>query len=172
LGADAIGPDAFHFSPQALGKEAAPPRATLKRAGSDWLITAGGKSCVLDDRLVSAALRTAGTVPRAIMKGDRCYIAIHGQRCWPYLVYSVAWPSGELVWSSLARPTAEVTFTGRGSFHHVWMVADGHELYLFGASDEVVYVEGLSLDDGHHTFAFTTCIPRLSGANQPTRSDE
>jgi hypothetical protein len=129
----------------------------IAKIDKDLVASEGNRSFRIPSLLVETSQRK-GPVDAVgvLIDEERCYVALHSARCSPFKVSSVDRSVDRVVWSvEVWAAGGLIDYAGRG--HH-WITLDVRDgtLFVFGAGDDAVYVEGFSLNDGSNRFRFST----------------
>jgi hypothetical protein len=143
----------YHRTPSGLY---APVGTVLEGTAGGIAVTIGDDSYEFN-RAVVALLQRKGTLQsvNAHFDGDRCIVAFHSNRGSSYTLYCFDRRSSEEVWSSSVWASGIDMYTGVG-FHCAWLVVAHENVFVFGASDESIYIEAFDVRDGENTFRFST----------------
>lgn len=92
----------------------------------------------------------------ALIKGDRCYLAVHEDSPHSYRVFRIDRRNGEVTWTSDVWGHAPGIFGGRPGPMYVTVTDQGGRVVLFGASGAGFHIEAFRADDGKNLFRFSS----------------
>jgi len=112
-------------------------------------------------RLAGDAIPTlAGDSFSGAVLDNRCLVA-HFPGVWPigFELYCIEYRAAKLAWSTRVRLGCSLIAGAKGlGSHNVTLLIRNDVVYLFGMANDLAYIEGVALSDGHSVFAFSTTL--------------
>jgi hypothetical protein len=109
-------------------------------------------------RRMTQVARTVGSqIMSARMNPEKCLVAIHGDQCWPYSLYCIDRKDGTVLWTNNVWAGGDNTnYGGPAGWHRISICWGMGRIIVFGAGDDVAYVEVFEAGDGKNLSRFST----------------
>jgi sugar lactone lactonase YvrE len=145
-----------HWPFQKVGGRVALPRGTVSMKDDLSVLTVEQARVALPLDVMLDVTHLPGAQLALCMAGRFCFVAPHGNRTIPYRVYCLDPEKSKVVWKTAVVPRKGIRGWSGWGWHCVGLVATRASVVVFGAGDGVLYLQGLSKNEGKTLFRFNS----------------
>jgi len=132
------------------------PRDTsVEKVDGGFLLKIGMDSVSIPKVVIDEGEKHSGPCISAVCDSHSCFVAIHGQACFPYTLFRVDRETGTVQWKTRVWAEGELIGGYGPTYHCTALILEKERILVFGAGT-CLYVEAFDPKNGKDIFRFST----------------